>query len=83
MIYILYISTQNADRSATVSDLIHMMKMGSALHLQHNIVERCSVGQRGVPVDAVDGEVCSHIGKGLGKERVTPPWSYHSDPKQG
>lgn len=59
------------------------MTLRSASYLQHSIVERNSVRQRRVSVDAVDSELCGHTGKGLGKERVTPPRSDYPDLKPG
>lgn len=70
-------------QAVEVTSFFRQMKLRSASYLQHSIVERNSVGQRRVPVDAVDGELCRHAGKGLGKERVTPPRSDYPDLKPG
>lgn len=53
----------------------------SASYLQNNIVKSRSVGQGGVFVDAADGELCRHTGKGLRKQWVTSPRPHHPNLK--
>lgn len=67
---------------ASFANCVKDIYLRSAAYLQHRIVKRGSVGQGGVPVDAVDGELRCHIRESLGKERVTPPGAHHPNPKQ-
>lgn len=70
----MYISKYNASSESCV-------ELQSVVYLQHCILKCYSIGQRGILVDAIDGELCCHTGKGLGKERVTSPGPHHSNPK--